>query len=223
MPQIRPMKQEIKVKQYGRVDLVVCLDTTGSMNPIIDAVREHITTHLIGELNNQLSRNQMPLEWQARIVGFGNRNADPFYSTNFTNNEKDLVQAIYDIPTFDGTRECSLDALLDAARSSWRTDVSTHRIVVLFTDEPSYPEVDPAYGGGDVEDVIQELLAQKIKLFLFGPEDKIFSALRKLPKAEITLPQDGDVHGMMRRLDFSKVFEQMAKTISGEMITILQG
>ena len=218
MPEIRPTQQQAGVKQYGRIDLVICLDTTGSMNPIIDAVRDYIITHLIGEMKNQMTKNQMPFEWRARVIGFGDLDADPFYAVPFTSDESVLVDAIRNIDRSGGDTEYDLDALMVAADSPWRTDAPTHRIVVLFTDEPTYPSLHSSTGKGDVQTVIKKLTDQRIKLFLFGPEDKTFLELQKIPKAEIMLFPESGVHEMLIKLDFRKIFEQMAKTISTEMI-----
>jgi hypothetical protein len=218
MPEIRPAGQQTGVKQYGRIDLVVCLDTTGSMDPIIDAVREHIVTHLIGEMKGQLSRNQMPLEWRARVIGYGDLDADPFYSTPFTSDEGELVRNIRNVTRSGGGTEYSLDALLLAGRSPWRSDAPTHRIVVLFTDEPSHPRLHTSNGGGAAQAVIDELASQRVKLFLFGVEDITFNELRKLPKSDVTLFPEADIHTMLAKLDFRKIFEQMAKTISDELV-----
>lgn len=218
MPEIRPMQNQGGVKQYGRIDLVVCLDTTGSMNPIIDAVRDYIVTHLIGEMKNQLARNQMPLEWRARVIGFGDLDADPFFSSPFTSDDRELVSFISNITRSGGATEYTLDALMTASRSPWRTDAPVHRLIVLFTDEPSHPTLHPSMGAGNVKTVIDELAANKIKLFLFGPQDGTFMELKKLPKSDITLFPEADIHTMLTKLDFRKIFEQMAKTISDEMI-----
>lgn len=218
MPEIRAAQQQGGVKQYGRIDIVICLDTTGSMSPIIDAVCDHIAGHLIGEMKSQLSRNQMPLEWRARVIGYGDLDADPFYTTSFTSDEHELVKAIRNTTRSGGSTEYTLDALYTASRSPWRSDAPTHRILVLFTDEPSHPSLHQSNGGGTLQSVIDELAAQRVKLFLFAPEDSIYNELRKLPKSDITLFPEADIHSMLTKLDFRKIFEQMAKTISDEMI-----
>jgi hypothetical protein len=218
MPEIRPAQQAGGVKQYGRIDLVVCLDTTGSMSPIIDAVRDHIVTHLIGEMKSQLGRNQMPFEWRARVIGYGDLDADPFYTTPFTSDERTLVDGIRSTSRSGGSTEYTLDALLMAARSPWRSDAPVHRIVVLFTDEPSHPRLHRSSGSGGVETVIAELAAQRVKLFFFGVEDSTCTELRKAPKADVTLFPEADIHAMLVKLDFRRIFEQMAKTISSELL-----
>jgi len=218
MPEIRPSQQQAGIKQYGRIDLVICLDTTGSMDPIIDSVRDYIVTHLIGEMKSQMSKNQMPFEWRARIIGFGDLDADPFYTMPFTSDESVLVDAIGNITRSGGDTEYDLDALMVAASSPWRTDAPTHRIVTLFTDEPTYPSLHTSTGSGNVQTVIEKLAEQRIKLFLFGPEDDTFLELKKLPKSEIMLFPEEEIHPMLIKLDFRKIFEQMAKTISSEMV-----
>ena len=217
MPEIRPQPQGV-IKQYGRIDLVICLDTTGSMSPIIDAVKDYIAIHLIGEMKSQMSKNQMPFEWRARVIGFGDLDADPFYTIPFTSDERVLVDAIKNITRSGGATEYDLDALMTAADSPWRADAPAHRIVILFTDEPTHPSLHPSTGSGNVQTVINKLTAQRIKLFLFGPDDITFVELQKVPKAEIMLFPESEVHAMLIKLDFRKIFEQMAKTISSEIV-----
>ena len=129
-----------------------------------------------------------------------------------------LVDAIRNITHSGGSTEYDLDALMAAADSPWKTDAATHRIVVLFTDEPTHPALHPSTGSGNVQTVINKLTSQRIKLFLFGPDDSTFLELQKVPKSEIMLFPESQVHEMLIKLDFRKIFEQMAKTISSEMI-----
>lgn len=218
MPQICPAKQASGVKQYGRIDLVICLDTTDSMSPIIDSVRDHVINHLINEIKNQVAHNQIPLDWRARVIGYGDLDSDPFCTSPFTTDEQSLIDAIQTVYRSGGSTEYTLDALMTAAGSPWRTDVAAHRIVILFTDEPTAPQLHPYTGSGGVDTVISELTDKKIKLFLFGPEDPIYLKLKRLPKSDITLFPAAAIHEMLVKLDFSKIFEQMAKTISNEII-----
>lgn len=227
MPEIRP-QSPITIKQYGRVDLVICIDTTGSMSEVIEAVKTNIATQLIGNLKIQMAKNQSPLEWRGRVIGYGDLNeGEPIFESDFTSDESALQNTVMNIPRTSGgdLPESTLDALIVASRSPWRTDAGAHRIVILFTDAPPHPEMHPdtiPSGPRDVDEVISQLTAQKVKLFLYGPDDSNFAELNKIPKASITLfPPDKIYDNLQSLIDFSKEFKQMAATISGEMLNAL--
>lgn len=224
MPEIRP-QAPIAVKQYGRVDLVICIDTTGSMSEVIDAVKANIATHLIGNLKSQMAKSQSPLEWRARVIGYGDLNeGDPVFQSVFTSEEALLADTVKNLPHTQGgdAPESTLDALLLASKSPWRTDAAAHRIVILFTDAPPHPEMHAntaPTGPRDIDEVISQLTAQKVKLFLFGPQDPLYDRLNLLPKSSITQFPAEQVHDNLQNLiDFSKTFQQMAATISGDIL-----
>lgn len=224
MPEIRP-QAPIAIKQYGRVDLVICIDTTGSMSEVIEAVKANVATHLIGKLKSQMARNQSPLEWRARVIGYGDLNeGEPIFESCFTGDEAVLADTVMNIPRTGGgdIPESTLDALMVASRSPWRTDGGAHRIVILFTDAPPHPEMHAntaPTGPRDVDEVISQLTAQKVKFFLYGPQDPLYERLKLVPKAPITLfPPDQIYDNLQNLIDFSKEFQQMAATISGDML-----
>jgi hypothetical protein len=224
MPEIKP-QAPVQIKTYGRVDLVICLDTTGSMSGVIESVKSNIATHLIGGLKTLMARNQSPLEWRARVIGYGDLNdGEPLFESTFTSDEAVVTSTLMGIPRTGGgdLPESTLDALLIAGRSPWRTDGAAHRVVVLFTDAPPHPQMHPntvPSGPRDVDEVISQLTAQKVKLFVYAPQDPAYERLRLLPKSQITLfPADKTHDGLEKLIDFSKEFTQMAATISGEIL-----
>lgn len=224
MAEIRP-QAAVSIKQYGKVDLVVCIDTTGSMTDVIEAVKSNIATHLIGGLKGQMAKNQSPLDWRARVIGYGDLNeGEAVFESPFTSDEAELTNTVMNIPRTGGgdEPESTLDAMMIAAKSSWRTDGSAHRIVILFTDASAHPQMHAntaPSGPRDVDEVISQLTAQRVKLFVYAPQNSTYERLRLLPKSQVTLfPADKAHEGLQNLVDFSKEFEQMAKTISGEML-----
>ncbi len=224
MPEIRP-QAPIAIKQYGKVDIVICIDTTGSMSEVIEAVKSNVATHLIGGLKGQMARNQSPLDWRARVIGYGDlKIGEAVFESPFTSDEGQLTSAVMNIPRTGGgdEPESTLDAMMIASRSPWRTDAAAHRIVILFTDASPHPEMHantmPA-GPRDVDEVISQITAQKVKLFIYAPHTPIYERLKLIPKAQVTLfPADKAHEGLQNLVDFTKEFEQMAKTISGDML-----
>jgi len=224
MAEIKP-QGVVTIKQYGKVDLVICIDTTGSMTTAIATVQANIANHLIGGLKGQMARNQSPLDWRAKVIGYGDLNiGEAVFESAFTNNETELTNTVMNIPRTGGgdEPESSLDAMMIAAKSSWRTDGAAHRIVILFTDASPHPEMHAntvPSGPRDVDELISQLTAQRVKLFVYAPQNATYERLRLLPKSQVTLLPPGKIHeGLQKLVDFSKEFEQMAKTISGEML-----
>lgn len=224
MPEIKP-QGPVSIKQYGIVDLVICIDTTGSMSDVIEAVKSNVATHLIGGIKTQMAKNQSPLDWRARVIGYGDLNeGEAIYESAFTSNESELTNTVMNIPRTGGgdEPESTFDAMVVASQSPWRTDTAAHRVVILFTDASPIPELHSntlPSGPRDVDEVISQLISQKVKLFLYGPQNTMYEKLKLLPKAQITLFPPEKTHDNLQSLvDFSKEFEQMAKTISGDLL-----
>ena len=230
MPEIKPQAGATDVKMYGFVDFVVCLDTTGSMNSIIENVKQHITDSLIKEMNSKMAKNQSKLEWRGRILGFGDveYHDEPFYEGTFTNDEQQLTRELQHIPRTGysvDVPESSLDALYLAARSPWRKDVPVHKVVILFTDAaPKEIHAKTCQDGPrDAQKIIDEYTKRKIKLFLYGPRHEFFERLETISRATINLWSATEVYDQLDKMDFSKEFEIMAATISTESAELNKG
>jgi hypothetical protein len=226
MAEIKQVPVEIG-KSYGCVDLVVVLDTTGSMSEIIEAVKISIANRLIGEIKNQMAKNQTKLDWRGRVIGFGDlKIGDRISEYPFTNQESDLVAQVRNLPRTRGAGddpESALDALMMASRSLWRTG-PIHMVVVLITDEPTFPQMESTTvpgGPRDVNHLIEFMTGTRIKLFLYGQQCDTFVQLKRIPKASIALWPESEIYTALPGLDFAKEFEIMAKTISAEAMHII--
>ncbi len=212
-------------KSYGFVDIVVVLDTTGSMTAIIEEVKANIATRLIGEIKNQMSKNQSKLDWRARVIGFGDvKIGEVISENNFTNTEDELLLQLKKLPRTGGgdEPESALDALIVAANSPWRTGPA-HRVVLLLTDATTHSMVESATvssGPRDVSRVIEALIGARVKLFLYGQQCSTFVELKRLPKASIALWPSSEIYTELPKLDFAKEFEIMAKTISSDALDL---
>ena len=117
--------------QKGAADIVFLLDTTNSMSPIIDALKDHVHTFIHSLVCGDTEKNIAPVEnWRARVVGyrdFLDCNANErvaknyrkfgkggwFFSNPFTRNEKELHDQLDALKPFGGGREPQ-ESLLDA-------------------------------------------------------------------------------------------------------------
>ena len=228
MAEIQPAPGKTEVKVYGIVDLVICLDTTGSMNGVIKAVQENIAKALVEELDNNMTKQQGKLDWRGRVIGYGDRTiGNAIYEGNFTQDAEKLATEIKNIPRTSGSYEnpeSSLDALFLASQSKWRQG-PVHKVVILFTDEPTHATLHldtVSSGSRDVNRIIEEFTRNRIKLFLYGHESKTYDMLEAIPRASIQTWPAVEIHSRLDKMNFATEFEVMAATISMEAVDIAQ-
>lgn len=220
MSDIQPQPGKTKIRVYGIVDLVLCLDTTGSMSGVIMAVQENIAKSLVEALDRKMTKQQGKLDWRGRVIGYGDRTiGDKIYEGKFMNNAAMLAAEIKSIPRTSGSGsapESSLDALYLASQSNWRQG-PTHKVVILFTDEPTHTVLHAetvSSGNRDVNRIIEDFTKKRIKLFLYGHTSDTYDALETIPKANIQTWPQSEIHGKLGKMNFSREFDVMATTIS---------
>ena len=134
-----------------KIDIVFCVDVTGSMQPFIESVKEHILS-IPGELLFKLSvKGKTANQIRVRVVAFGDCktdtnaiNASPFFTVlpAGQNSEFDyFVSALR--ANGSGEPKSGLEALSVAMCSDWVLDGDRQRhIVVMFTDASAHPLED---------------------------------------------------------------------------------
>lgn len=124
----------------GAADVVFLIDSTGSMGPCINALKEHIHSFIDALVHGDESRNISPVEnWRARVVGY--RDFDDcnksdkaaknyrkyfgggwFISNPFTRDENELHDQLDKLKDFGGGKdpnESLLDALMLVLKSGF--------------------------------------------------------------------------------------------------------
>lgn len=231
------MSQMPKVK--GIADIVFLIDATGSMGPCINAVKQNIKT-FIGTMTTPNPNGGLVVkEWRAKIVGY--RDLDytdfPAYVDNdFVSSVGELEGQLNALQADGGGDEAEtlLESLyriasMPATKSdeplrpdAWRSVGGARRFVVVFTDAPfKEPLRDPR--GASIDDVILNLMTAKIVLHIFAPKkfDK-YNTLAEVDKAQWyaipvqdgRTPQDALAEYTSDPNKFSKIIEQLAKTIT---------
>jgi len=134
-----------------KIDLVFCIDVTGSMQPFIDNVKSHILNIPV-ELTNKFSAiGKTADQIRVRVVAFGDFktdtnaiNASPFFTVlpAEQNSEFDyFVSALR--ANGGGEPKSGLEALSVAMCSDWVLDGDHQRhIIFLFTDGSAHPLED---------------------------------------------------------------------------------
>lgn len=204
-------------KVRGVADIVFCIDSTGSMSPCIKGVKDNIESLVKGFNETQ----GVTLDWRVRVVGFRDFEVDsePIINTfEFTNDKGVFANQLSEITVTGGGdyEESALDAIWYAVRSSdWRK--TCHKVVVLFTDagtkQVSKTVQDEFHVDGSLAYLKQQLMAEHIQLFIFGPADPSYEELKVVPKSNITLGVN-----LEKGTDFSYLLEAIGKTVSSSSV-----
>ncbi|MFI1102108.1 vWA domain-containing protein [Streptomyces melanogenes] len=130
------------------MDIVLCVDVTGSMAPVLNQVKEGaLSFH--GRLKAVMGRRGMDIgRMRLRVIAFRDFGADrdrAIESTSFLDlpeQDAEFAEFIAGLRATGGgdVPESGLEALALAVRSPWSAGTGDRRhIVVLFTDAPAHP------------------------------------------------------------------------------------
>src|SRR5436190_13155903 len=141
-------KEEKKPAKKPQVEVVFCLDTTGSMGGLIEAAKQKIWS-----ISNQIANGKPTPELKIGLVAY--RDKGDAYITKVFDLSDDLDAVHANLKTFQAqgggdTPEHVNQALFDAVHKiKWSTDKKTLRLLFLvgdapphmdYTDDVKYPE-----------------------------------------------------------------------------------
>lgn len=129
------------------VDIVMCIDATGSMSSIIDEVKNNAMT-LYTKFVDEMERHSKYVDaLRVKIIAFRDFICDshPMVESRFfdlpsqSSDLRHFLDGIEAIGGGDGP-ECSLEAISVALNSDWTLDGRKRRhIIVVFSDAPAMP------------------------------------------------------------------------------------
>lgn len=193
-------------KTKGVADVVFLIDISGSMSPIIDALRKNIEA-FVDSLSSGDANNAAPVrDWRAKVVGFRDIEAaaseglewledHPFVRDAVAlkaqlgqlqaqgggDEPESLLDALYKVATM----EASPKGAQSEDANKWRYRSEAARVIVVFTDA-SYKETMsiPEAKGGALQDVANVVMANRIILSLFAPNFEGYDRLSQIDKSE---------------------------------------
>jgi hypothetical protein len=191
-----------RAKTKGVADIVFLIDVSGSMAPIIDALRKNIEV-FVDSLSAGDANNAAPVkDWRGKVVGYRDAEHDPdwFQDHPFVRDAVALKAQLASLRAEGGgdEPESLLDALYKIATTEatprgaqsedpgkWRYRSEAARVVVVFTDA-SFKEtlVTPGAKGGGLQDVANVVMANRIILSLFAPNFEGYDRLSQIDKSE---------------------------------------
>ena len=136
---------------YCKIDIVFCVDVTGSMQPFINSVKSFILKFPDDLINKHLQQGKIVDQIRVRVVAFGDYktdtnaiNASPFYAKLPAEQNSEFNYFVSELrANGSGEPKSGLEALSVAMCSDWVLDGDRQRhIVVMFTDASAHPLED---------------------------------------------------------------------------------
>jgi hypothetical protein len=192
------MTDNIRPSLQYAVDIVVCIDVTASMGPILDDVKRSALSFPERLAAEMYAKGRGISSLRLKVVAFrdfGDRADDALVATEFFRMPAQMSSFERTVESLrpDGggdEPESGLEALALAIGSDWETGLDRRRhVIVLFTDASAHPLGDPAQTGAHsyphtLPSTMDELFAQwghgqsrgavmensSKRLLLFAPE-----------------------------------------------------
>jgi hypothetical protein len=213
----------------GVVDLLFCIDASQSMQPCIDAVRNHVLSFVRGlESGLQQRKVDIRLDFLAHSCGednglfrmqtvrtqsletalalYSKPRPDAFFTSDVAEFERALsaVQVAGD--------EATLVALDFALDFPWRSRRNCHRVVICLTDEAFESGALVEEQRRQLDALIDKVQALGIMLFLVAPASDVWHRLAEIDKSEFK--EVSEANNGLQNVNFEKVLEHIGKSVS---------
>jgi len=235
-----------RAKTKGVADIVFLIDISGSMAPVIDALRRNIEV-FIDSLSVGDANNASPVkDWRAKAVGYRDAEHDgpgwfednPFVREAATlkaqlaalqaqgggDEPESLLDALYKISTMSASPKGSQTE--DPTMWRYRSDAA--RVVIVFTDASLRETMSiPEAKGGGMQDVANVIMGNRIILSLFAPNFEVYDRLSQIDKSEWEVveyeglsPQQALERFTADQANFRTTLKQLAASVSKSAETV---
>ena len=233
-------------KTKGVADIVFLIDVSGSMAPVIDALRRNIEV-FIDSLSAGDANNASPVkDWRAKVVGYRDAEHDGpqwLEDNPFVRDTVALKAQLASLKAQGGgdEPESLLDALYKMATMSampkgaqgedpdkWRYRSDAARVVIVFTDASLRETMSiPEAKGGGMQDVANVIMGNRIILSLFAPNFEVYDRLSQIDKSEWEVveyeglsPQQALEKFTADQANFRTTLKQLAASVSKSAETV---
>jgi hypothetical protein len=216
------------------VDIVFCIDVTGSMTPILDAVKANALGFYDDVQTNLTAKGKNVAQLRVRVVAFRDFAADgeaaleesPFYSLPTERNGfSEFVQGL--VPQGGGDApESGLEAVSLAVNSPWTTTGDRRRqVIVVWTDQPAHP-LDPSVVPADLasrvpadfsaltdlwEDEQGVMGSSSKRLILFAPDGPGWSDISAVWENVVHHPSQAG--GGLSEVDYGTIIDSIGNSV----------
>lgn len=223
----RPTARKIRTQ----ADIVFCIDATGSMEPCIDGVIDHLYDFVDG------LQSAANVDFRLRLIAFRDRHdpdcGTPWHIEEFTSSTEEFKDQLGQVVATGGgdDPESTLDALYLAIHSRWRSS-RTHKTIVLLTDDDTHLTLHPstyARPDNDIRRVIQDFQTLRhVMLFMVVPEYPAYRQLERAMKdadrkiiASFVPPDDERYQGLAA-VQWGPLMSVLGQTVSKTSIVVSQ-
>jgi hypothetical protein len=216
------------------VDIVFCIDITGSMSPILDAVKANALRFYDDVQTNLTAKGKNVDELRVRVIAFRDFAADgeaameesPFYRLPDERSPfSDFVNGLFAEGGGDAP-ESGLEAVALAMNSEWTSRGDRRRqVVVVWTDQPANP-LDPAVVPAELrarvpadfsaltdlwEDTQGPLGASSKRLILFAPDGPGWSDISGVWENVVHHPSQAG--GGLSDVDYGTIIDSIGNSV----------
>ena len=216
------------------VDIVFCIDVTGSMTPIIDAVKANALRFYDDVQTNLTAKGKNVDELRVRVVAFRDFAADgeaalqesPFFRLPAEQSAfSDFVNGLLAEGGGDAP-ESGLEAVALAVNSQWTTRGDRRRqVIVVWTDQPASP-LEPAVVPAELrarvpadfsaltdlwEDTQGPLGASSKRLILFAPDGPGWSDISAVWENVVHHPSQAG--GGLSDVDYGTIVDSIGNSV----------
>jgi len=213
-------------KVQTKADIVFGVDGTSSMTPCIKAVKASLD-----EFAASL-QTAADVHFRLRLIVYRDLQTcnEPIEEHAFgsVGDAEAFRRQLADVEALGGgpPPESTPDAIIVGAHSEWREQC--HRAVIILTDSTCYPELDSStcrrfgLSDGHISRVIDALVANRIQLFLVGPDFEVYRKLdAEAPDVHYQIVDDP--HSGLVNVDFKDLLEMFGRSISHSSMRTVVG
>jgi hypothetical protein len=216
------------------VDIVFCIDVTGSMTPILDAVKANALGFYDDVQTNLTAKGKNVTQLRVRIVAFRDFGADgdaaleesPFYALPAERADfSEFVNGL--IPQGGGDHpESGLEAVAVGINSPWTTVGDRRRqVIVVWTDQPAHP-LNPSVVPADLssripadfsaltdawEDEQGQMASNSKRLILFAPDGPGWSDISAVWENVVHHPSQAG--GGLSEVDYGTIIDSIGNSV----------
>ena len=193
-------------KLKGVADIVFVLDVSGSMEPVIESVKNHIGA-FVDSINQS---SQMPIDLRLGLVVHASNDGDRqgVKAFPFTNDVAQFQNDLACCNSWSTGDEFGLPALDRALDFDWRG--SCRRFVVSFTDEPVSGGMDVPLQVSKLGELKEKFADLHVNCYVIGPACPDYDELCTGPRmVRVRLN-----HEQLAVYDFGKFLSELGRTVS---------
>jgi hypothetical protein len=245
-PELASPAPAARARTTGVADIVFLVDISGSMAPVIDALRANIETFIDSLASGDANSGPPVKDWRGKVVGYRDIHHDgdqwlvdnPFVRDAVAlkaqlgalkaggggDEPESLLDALYKLATLEATPK----GAASEEPTKWRYRSDAARVVVVFTDA-SFKETMalPEAKGGSLQDVANVVMANRIILSLFAPNFEVYDRLSQIDKSEWEVvdypglsPQEALQKFTSDQANFRNTLKQLAASVSKSAETV---